>query len=648
MADGSSAQRSRKGVRRPAEPTTPDAVEIAMEAEASGVAPDSVARTLLHKHARLIDEQMKHLRLQALNERAAAGLRLLTAVAGIAVAAVLGTMAWTAAHRPTVVVDAFSVPPDLRDRGITGQVAAQRLLDHVKTIYAGSDDTRPRESFGSDWSGTATVTLPGAGVSVEQLMSLMRRFFGTETHYSGEIVRTPKGYLVTARGDNVLASTVEGPTDQLDQTLHRTAEAVFAQAQPYRYASYLVRTARQPESIPILEKLAASGPKIERPWAWSLLAVVYSLEGDQRKSLVAARAAVTEDPNFVLGHAYLANTSYFLGLTGSELAGYRAALPVRRSAGMTKEAAERRRQGVLQSIASLTGDYETSVTAEKSILARSTTRLGRNATEAALEAIRWHDLPQARQLALASPAKTDLQRLEYARSGAVYPIEYEMRAEVEDWLGARSVAAETLAGSPAGAFWDAVRDVHLRPRLAVAAAHTGDFATAEAELARTALDCYPCLIARGQVAELAGQHAAADRWFGEAVRQAPAIPFAYGAWAQAKLDRGDPAGAEPMIRSARRTGPRWADALKLEGDAHLGRGNVQAAVRSYKAAVKRAPQWGKLRVALAKAQLRSGRRDEADTEMRTAAGMDLSPNDRSELGRLLAGRAEVSRPENGS
>ena len=48
----------RPGRRRPAAPTTPDPVEIAMGAEASGEAPTGEAAALLRRHSALIDKQL--------------------------------------------------------------------------------------------------------------------------------------------------------------------------------------------------------------------------------------------------------------------------------------------------------------------------------------------------------------------------------------------------------------------------------------------------------------------------------------------------------------------------------------------------------------------------------------------------------------
>src|SRR4051812_28880165 len=85
-------------------PTTPDPIEIAMEAEASGRAPSGVAVGLLQDQRRLV-------RWQIAGERAGFALKLLTGAAGLAGGA--GVAAPPGGGRPAagVVSSALSRPP---------------------------------------------------------------------------------------------------------------------------------------------------------------------------------------------------------------------------------------------------------------------------------------------------------------------------------------------------------------------------------------------------------------------------------------------------------------------------------------------------------------------------------------------------------
>lgn len=631
----SSAKRART-VKAPVGPTTGDPLEIAMEADSADASPDSPAQILLKKQARLIDDQRRLLRFQVFNERAGGMLRVLTGIAGVSVALILGVMAWSAAHDRTVVFDAFSVPPELVERGVTGEVVASRFLDHIKAIHTAGAGQRPDQTFQNSWTAEPTVAIPGAGVSIADIRGVLQAWLGQEVRFDGEVVRTDRGYRVTARSAAAAARTGEGAVGELDATLKAVAEALYSQTEPYRYASYLLEQDRRAEATAVLEPLARRGPAAERPWAWSLLAVIYSLDGDQRKSLAAAQAALRVDPEFVLGHAYTANTAYYIGLSEMELGAYRAAAKVGRSPGMTADAFRWRRLSTEGAIGRLTGDHATALARneEKLLIAGDDDYL---TSAAAVSAARLHDIGAARQWARRGGSGTDSERLRHALSGAVVVPDYEIAAALEDWPAARDAMTATIESTEPTGFWEAVRAVHLRPRLAVALARTGDHEGAQAQLVGSALDCYPCLTARGLVEVSTGRHAQADQWFGRAVRQAPSLPQAYLEWGRVKLVRGDPAGAITLFRRAHQVGPRWAEPLKLWGDALAAQEDYPNAVKRYRAASERAPEWGALHLAWGRTLSAMGRTEAAQAKYKEAWRLGLSPEDRADLRARLQG-----------
>ena len=607
-----------------------------MEAEAGDASPDSPAQAVLKKQVHLADAQLRLLRFQIFNERAGGALRVLTGVAGVTVAAILAAMAWSAAHDRTVVFDAFAVPPELAERGVTGEVVASRFLDHIKAIHLASQGQRPDQTFRNNWTSEPTVAIPGAGVSIGDVRSVLRSWLGHETHFGGEVIRTDQGYLVTARTEAAAARTVEGSAQNLDQSLKSVAEALYSQAEPYRYGSYLYQQGRVDEAAVVLEPLARRGPAEERPWAWSALAVIYSLQGDQRKSLAAAQSALREDPGFVLGHAFTANTAYYMGLSELELSSYRAAAKAARSAGMTAEAFRQRRRSTEKSVAELTGDYSTALARIEAGLKEDGDSAFR-ASSAAVTAAELHDIGAARAWAGRSGEADDAARLSHAMNGDVHAVDYEIAAALEHWEAARASAQATIDASEPGGFWDDVRDIHLRPRLAVAMAHTGDIEGARAQVAASPADCYPCLIARGEVEALAGDQAQADAWFQRAIAQAPSIPRAYFMWGRAKLHRGDHDGAIALFEKAHAAGPRWADPLKFWGDALAQEGDLRGAAGRYSAAADRAPRWGALHLAWGRTLAALRRDDQARVEYETAARLGLSAADAAEIRRFLNG-----------
>jgi tetratricopeptide (TPR) repeat protein len=176
----------------------------------------------------------------------------------------------------------------------------------------------------------------------------------------------------------------------------------------------------------------------------------------------------------------------------------------------------------------------------------------------------------------------------------------------------------------------------LAPRQAEALAELGRLSEARATITATPVDCYLCVRIRGRIAALAGQPAEADRWYADAVRQAPSLPQADLEWGYAKLARGDAAGAIVRFAAARKNGPRFADPLEGWGEALLAQGDARAAAAKFAQAARLAPRWGRARVKWGAALAKLGQTAQARAQWRLAAGLDLTPAERAELAAYFA------------
>jgi tetratricopeptide (TPR) repeat protein len=172
------------------------------------------------------------------------------------------------------------------------------------------------------------------------------------------------------------------------------------------------------------------------------------------------------------------------------------------------------------------------------------------------------------------------------------------------------------------------------PLEALALARTGDVAGAEALIGRTAADCYPCLRVRGLIAAEQRDWPTAERWFAEAVRQAPSVPLAYADWGRMRIARGDGAGAIAVLATAHAKGPSFADPLELWGEALAAQGDMRAASDKFADAAALAPNWGRGHLEWAKALARIGRREEARAQLRKAFALDLTAAERAEAAGL--------------
>ena len=252
---------------------------------------------------------------------------LATAVVGMAVAAGLGLMVWDAAHSKGLIIEPFSVPPDMAERGLTGEVVAGQMIDKLTTMTK-SESSRAAQSYANNWGNNIKVEIPETGISIGELRNFLRDWLGHDIHITGEIYRTADGIAVTARTSGEEGATFTGKESDLDALVQKAAEHVYEVTQPYRYANYLDRNydpkglaQRIAKATEIYRKLIAGDDRKEQAWAWNGLATLqFNFYADNRKSAWYYQKALAADPDFTLAYYALAARN---GPLGQEEEGFR-------------------------------------------------------------------------------------------------------------------------------------------------------------------------------------------------------------------------------------------------------------------------------------------------------------------------------------
>ena len=613
-------------------PDSPNPVEIAMAALNDGAPEDGPAGVLLRRHTHLIDAQIA-------SERMGFALKLLTALLGLAIAMALASMVWSASKERGLVIEPFSVPPDFAERGVTGQVVASRLLDRLSLMGDQTQSVRAPSTYANNWNGDIKVQIPQTGISVGELRRVLVEWLGRQTRIGGEIYRTPEGLVLAARTGTAAASVHVGESEaDLPAMVQAAAEAVYADTQPYRYAIYVSRQGAPDDkarSRQLLEALARTGDKDDRMWAHSGLSVSYRMEGDFRRAVLAANDALAIEPAFPT--AYM-NRSSALSLMGQDELSLQDALrtiEALEGAGGRFVAGEGREsllETAITEVAYFRQDHAGAIASYTRVpdealgmyLLDARVRLHDTTDNATMLEQAMHDMPPVApyDAMFASDLVSLAARYASARG---------------DWVGAHGLLTgfdETLL--PPG--MRAVRRVAADPLAARAAARAGNMQVARALVEGMPAGCYECTWTRGFVAAVAGEHAASDRAFAEAVREGPSLPAAHAHWGKAKLARGDTAGAIDQFRLAHRKGPAWADPLKAWGDALMHQGDAKGALRRYTEAAERAPRWGALHIAWGEALQQSGDETAAREKFLLASMLGMSPADGQRVRALLSGQ----------
>ncbi len=508
-----------------------------------------------------------------------------------------------------LVVEDFTVPADFAARGITSQALAQDLASRVASIRATANRSSLTYSSGevrADQAGVLKVQIPETGVSVDELERFLHRWLGHQTVVNGEL-REGGGEQVSlvlhiAGADPIV---VNGSSAGLDRLMQAAAEDAFAVFDPINDVVYLSATGRPAEAYAAAQRYVhsvrvAALSSQGQVGAYSLLAFV---DPDARRALSEALLSIDGDPSGLVHWTQAVRNSAKLGHDEATV-------------DLARKESETRRQ---DQPASQRGAYPSLIAEGHVYIDRATgdfAALGRDfavfdqraevhpiadsyAERAELAA--WlHDQAAAHEdLAHALTAGPE--------DNTVLGARWDVSAKAGDWAQALDVAKTLVAEgetersqAPSPEFAarpELALETQYDPLLAYAEAMTGDTASAIALISQTPTDCYLCVRTRAKIAAAAGDAAMADRWFAEAIRQAPDLPMAYYEWGQALLARGDFAAAAREFSLAHEKGPHFADPLEAWGDALAKQGHWSDALAKYDEALRYAPDWAALKQA---------------------------------------------------
>ena len=396
---------------------------------------------------------LSHLRWRRFSDRMKAVLQIMTTVVGLGVAAGVGWMAWSASQERGLVIEPFSVPPDMAARGLNGQVTASMLLDKLGRMQSATVSARAPSSFANNWNDEIKVEIPETGVSVGELRRLLVQWLGHQTTISGEVYRTPTGVAVAARTGTAPADPHEGAEADIDDLVQKAAEDVFRTSQPYRYAIYLenhvgdIAGARK-----VLERLSSSGDQTDRIWAYAALNNLLLKQGDFEGALRASKAAIDIDPDFNLAHANLGGSLAQLGRSGPGMfEAIRAAQLTRRFGAryMKPEALAYVQPMWSSAAASVSGDAAQAVAQDLKVLAQPGQE--DDFETLAADQVSLHDVTASRASIARFPGDPRANVVDGRLQRQLY---FEATAlELEDWPAAWQayVALASAAPSPATA-----------------------------------------------------------------------------------------------------------------------------------------------------------------------------------------------------
>ena len=546
----------------------------------------------------------------------------------LGLSALIAGAVWSAAHDHGAVIEAFSVPPDLASRGLTGEVVAAKVLDRLTAMQTATNSSRAASSYASNWGDNIKVQIPDTGVSIGEFNRYLHEWLGRQTRITGEVYRTENGLAVSARANGTATPVYAGQARDLDSLIDKTARAVYRITQPYRYAIYLWArdrdwskwTAQDTEADAIMNGLIESGSVEDRAWSYDGMGMHRLNFGNLAGAIAKFRIAIAAGAGF---------DTYF------DLAGAEGALIHPNEELKVRLAAEE--------VASRGGEADLDPSAAKILLlrnSRSLAELKGDLLAARGYAAGVHSVSRATPKVDYGDDVIDcgllhdeacVQSLE-----AEHPIDPEYRRFADILLGRFRTAANE--GAAAQVFFEkpGVRKAILErrvdiPERALVAAALGDFTTARALIAATPPDCTDCERTRANIETLARNWDGAAHWFAVAAAQAPDYPYTWSDWGAMLLRKGDTDGAIAKLALAHAKGPHFADPLEMWGEALIAKNRSDLALAKFEEANKYAPSWGRLHLEWGKALVWSGDRAAARNQSDIASRLDLSAAERRQL-----------------
>lgn len=641
-----------------AEPLNAAATAVALGSRSRSRSLNEKTEALLEKQGRLVDLQIDGLQAQhhlvlsrlrwgRFSDWMKALLQMLTATVGAAIVLLVAVLAWQAHEAHGLAIDAFSVPPDLARTGLTGEVAASRFLDKLQALQrATAESDRPPQSYETNWGSDFKVEIPDTGLTFTEFDKLLRERLGNVSHVTGEITSSPGGMSLTARLGEAPPQTFTGPVTSFDDLAQKSAEAVYGANQPYRYAEYLDGAGRSDEAFRVISNLAINGPASERGWAYAKWAL---MELNDRGNAAVARSYAARGMGYGAGsdlndHIAMVNTEVWSGHEEADLE-LSKALEVESRTRLPDTSDFFFQANRLMGRAWLDfvkPDYEASgndwmETARDFPAAKSgygsVAQL--SPAMAATAYALGHDLPAARRAMIQAPPSDDAMPWDIAQGAFLALPRYWMAAEMGRWplalQDAQRMYATLESGKATRPIYSLMQQVWIKPLVALALARSGNAAAAAALVDKTPVDCYLCLRVRGAVAAQQQDWVAADHWFAAAASQAPSLPLAYTEWARTRLDRKNADGAIALVKIAEAKNARDADVSEIWGEALLLKGDQKGAASKFKDAKELAPNWGRNRLKWAEALARSGEPEKARVQLRKAADLPLTAEERSEV-----------------
>ena len=211
-----------------------------------------------------------------------------------------------------VVIEPIAVPEALVERGLTAEVAANRLWDGLQD-FARTASVARSTIVAIPNSQRVEFSLPDTGISIDSVSKQVRQFFGLyETHSAGEIICetadcAPTGLRLRLRVIRATTEIIDLPpigTRSEPDYFRDAAAGVFDVLDPF--VAIAARAITDPDGAASRARRLTLGNHADAKWAHNLLGDIARNAGNAEDAVTNYRAALALDTTFNLARINLA------------------------------------------------------------------------------------------------------------------------------------------------------------------------------------------------------------------------------------------------------------------------------------------------------------------------------------------------------
>jgi tetratricopeptide (TPR) repeat protein len=216
--------------------------------------------------------------------------------------------------RDYVVIDSFSMHPDLEKKGYTSQLIASWLSDEINRLRRGAKMGMTTSPKGSQYIPYFSPTLPDvqlpeAHVSLKSITLYLREIFGKNpAHISGDMsIKGEEMHLrvrVNNNSDLVESNTQinSGKESEIDSLLEKGAKFILSETDPFTLASVFYDNGQRSESLELVRK-AIDSHRLDDAYhekydyyALVLNGIILNDNGEMDEAIAKFRDAISKYP----------------------------------------------------------------------------------------------------------------------------------------------------------------------------------------------------------------------------------------------------------------------------------------------------------------------------------------------------------------